>query len=107
MNMVWNRTGTPHTPIRFTRTAAKVLVGLSIFTLALAVSGVFLYDGWHRIAYLTAFVSMSVANLANASGTLLPQGRESRALRLAVTPLAVVMMVALAITLLFQVGWLS
>lgn len=105
--MVWNWTGASSAPIRFSRIAAKILVGLSIFTLALAVSGVFLYDGWHRIAYVTAFVSMSLANLANASGTLLPESQRSRALRVAVTPLAVVMIVALAVTLAFQTGWLS
>lgn len=105
--MVWNLTRTLSNSIRFSRIAAKILVGLSIFTLALAVSGIFLYDGWHRIAYVTAFVSMSLANLANASGTLLPEGRQTRALRLAVTPLAVVMMIALAFTLAFQMRWLS
>ena len=104
--MVWNRTGTSSASNRFTRIAAKFLVGLSIFTLAEAVRGVFVFDGWHRIAYVTAFVSMSLANLANASGTLLPEGQKSGALRLAVTPLAVVMMIALAITLAFQRGWL-
>jgi hypothetical protein len=105
--VVWNWAETLSASIRFSRIAAKILVGLSIFTLALAVNGVFLYDGWHRIAYVTAFVSMSLANLANASGILLPEGRKSRALRSAVTPLAVMMMVALAITLAFQIGWLS
>jgi hypothetical protein len=103
--MVWNWTGTSAS-MRFSRTAAKILVGLSAFTLALAVSGVFLYDGWHRIAYVTAFVSMSLANLANASATLLPESQKSSALRSVVTPLAIVMMVALAITLAFQTGWL-
>ncbi len=76
-------------------------------TLALAVNGVFLYGGWHRIAYVTAFVSMSLANLANASATLLAEGQKSRTLRLAVTPLVLVMIVALAFTLAFQTGWLS
>lgn len=105
--MVWNWTGTSSAFVRFSRVAARILVGLSIFTLALAVSGIFLYDGWHRIAYVTAFVSMSLANLANASAALLPEGQKSRALRSAVTPLVVVMMISLAFTLAFQSGWLS
>ena len=100
-------TGTPHAPVRLTRTGAKALVGLSIFTLALAVGGVFLYDGWHRVAYVTAFVAMSLANLATASSSFLPLGRARRALLLAVTPLAVVMMIALGVTLAFQFGWVS
>jgi hypothetical membrane protein len=100
-------TGTPHTPIRLTRTGATALVGVSIFTLALAVGGVFPYDGWHRVAYVSAFVAMSLANLATASGTFLPRGRARRALLLAVTPLAVVMMIALGVTLAFQFGWVS
>jgi hypothetical protein len=99
--------GTPHAAVRLTRTGAKVLAGLSIFTLALAVGGVFLYDGWHRVAYVTAFVAMSLVNLITASGSFLPLGRARRALRVAVTPLAVVMMIALGVTLAFQFGWAS
>jgi hypothetical protein len=109
LNMATRRNGaaTPVVPSWLTPGRAKALAGLSIFTLALAVGGFFLYEGWHRIAYVTAFVSMSLANLALSAATLLPPGRESRALGLVVTPLAAVMMVALAITLAFQFGWVS
>ena len=101
------RPGTPHAAFRPTRTGAKALVGLSIFTLALAVGGVFLYDGWHRVAYVTAFVTMSLVNLITASGSFLSLGRAHRTLRVAVVPLAVMMMIALGVTLVFQFGWAS
>src|ERR1044072_221023 len=87
VTMVWNWTRASSASVRYSRIAAWILVGLSIFALAEAVRGVFFFDGWHRIAYVTAFFSMGLANLSNASATLLPDGQESRALRLAVTPL--------------------
>jgi hypothetical protein len=56
---------------------------------------------------VTAFVTMSLANLITASDSFLPLGRARRPLRLAVTPLVVVMMIALGVTLAFQFGWAS
>ena len=83
---------------------AKALAGLSLFVLALAVLGGVLYDGWHRIAYVTAFTTMGLANLGWAVGSLLPEGPLSRLLRAAVSGLAAVMLLALGATLAFQFG---
>jgi hypothetical protein len=102
MNRVW--TGNRQLPDRLPSTWARMLAGLAVLILAMAVGGLFLYDGWHRVAYVTAFAAMGLANLAWAVGSLLPEGRPSRALRTAVSSFAVIMMIALGATLAFQLG---
>lgn len=59
---------------------------------------------WQRAAYVTTFTTMSVANLAWAIGSLVPDERQSRALRLLFNPLAVVMLFSLGAALAFMLG---
>lgn len=81
---------------------AKALVGLSLFVLLLALGGGFLYDGWHRVAYVVAFVAMGLGNLSLAGQRLLPDGRPKRLAAFALYPLTTVMMLALGAALAFQ-----
>lgn len=83
---------------------AKSLVALALFILLLALAGLSLYDGWHRLAYVTAFVAMALGNLALAAQRLLPNGPAKRLAALALLPLSTLMMLALAATLAFQYG---
>lgn len=91
-------------PNRIPERWARALVALSLVALAIGALGIFLYDGWHRIAYVLAFGAMGVGNLSLAIGNLLPEGRASRAALVAVGPLTIVMALALGATLAFQVG---
>lgn len=102
MERFW--TGRQQIPDRLPRRLAIGLGLLSLATLALAVSGFYLYAGGHRVAYVTAFTTMSLANLAWAVSSLMPNESQSRALRFAISPLAVIMMLALGATLAFQWG---
>jgi hypothetical protein len=102
MERFW--TGRQQIPDRLSRRLALGLGLLSLATLALAVSGFYLYAGGHRVAYVTAFTTMSLANLAWAVSSLMPNESQSRALRFAISPLAVIMMLALGATLAFQWG---
>lgn len=94
----------PQPPDRLPPQWAKALAGLALLVLSLALLGGFLYDGWHRIAYVLAFTTMGLANLGWAIGSLLPDGSLSRLLRGAVSALAAVMLLALGATLAFQLG---
>lgn len=102
MDRLWN--ASPRTPDRLAPPAATFLAVLSLSSLAIALGGFFLYTGWQRVAYVTAFVAMGLANLAWAAGSLLPEGRLGRVLRIATGPLAVIMMLALGAALAFQFG---
>lgn len=97
----------PQWPHRLPAAWARVLAGLAIFALLIAVSGVFLYEGWHRVAFVVAFTTMGLGNLGLAAGSLLPDSRWSRVLRGAIVPLSLVMLVALGFSLAFQFGWLA
>lgn len=94
----------PQLPDRLPDHWAKALAGLALLVLGLALLGGFLYHGWHRIAYVTAFTTMGLANLGWAIGSLLPEGPLSRLMRGAVSTLAAVMLLALGATLAFQLG---
>ena len=89
---------------RLSPVTVRVLVGVSIVPLLLAVSALFLYDGWHRVAYVSAFLLIGLTNLVRALGSVLPEERGAKLARLAVTPLAAMMFVALVVTLLYQYG---
>ena len=101
MDRIW--TAPRQLPERLPPYWAKALAGLALSVLLLAAAG-FFYEGWQRVAYMTAFVSLGLVNLAWAVGSLLPEGRSSRALRAAVAPLAVVMLLSLGAALAFLVG---
>lgn len=98
------RIETRHIPSPLPESWARGLAALSIVIFGLAVLGGFLYDGWHRIAYVTAFTAMGVANLALALGNLLPEGPVARRLLIAVGPLTIVMLLALGASLAFRTG---
>jgi hypothetical protein len=102
MERIW--TGRAQMPDRLPRRLAIGLAILSLATLGIAAGGFFLYEGAQRVAYVAAFTTMSLANLAWAVGSLAPDDSRSRALRIAVSPLAVIMMMALGATLAFQWG---
>lgn len=81
---------------------AKGLIFLSLLTGLLAVGGLFLHEGWHRAAFVTAFLAMGAANLCHGFGSLADDGRRSRVLRQASGVLGVVMLLALGAALAFQ-----
>lgn len=87
-------------PARF----ARWLLVLAAAMLPLALLGLTLYDGWHRVSYVTAFVLIGLGNALWALGSLLPDGPQSHLLRSAMRPVVLLMFVALAVTLGFQVG---
>jgi hypothetical protein len=80
------------------------MAALALANLGLAAGGFFVYHDWRRAAYVTVFTTMSAANLAWAIGSLVPDERQSRALRLLVNPLAVVMLFPLGAALAFMLG---
>ncbi|MDQ3692192.1 MAG: hypothetical protein M3464_00995 [Chloroflexota bacterium] len=92
------------TPDRLTPAGAKLVLGLAVAVLGLAGLGFFLYDGWHRVSYVSAFGLIVVGNVLLALGSLLPDERGGRVARLAARPVTGLMLVALAAALAFQLG---
>ena len=92
----------PGMPGRLPERWAKGLIALSLLTALIAVLGWFLYGGWHRAAFVLAFLAMSVGNLCHGVGSLAEDGRRSRLLRQASSVLGVVMLPALGAALAFQ-----
>lgn len=91
-------------PDRFSPVFARWLIVLSLVIVGIAGLGFYLYDGWHRVAYVTAFLLIGLGNTAWALGSLLPEDRTAATLRGSVRLLTIPMFVALAIALAFQVG---
>jgi hypothetical protein len=89
------------TPNRLSETYAKGLIGLSLFTLLLALLGLFIYDGTQRVFYVLAIGSMSLGNLAWGIGSLLPEGRGGLSARELARPLFIVMLISLPIAVFF------
>ena len=92
----------PGIPGRLPEQWAKGLIALSLLTAVIAVGGWFLHDGWHRAAFVLAFLTMSVGNLCLGFGSLAEDERRSRWLRQASSALGVVMLLALGAALAFQ-----
>ncbi len=90
------------TPKRLAPTHARLLIGLSIFILVIAAFGLFLYDGWQRVAYVTAFLSIGFGNLVWGVGSLLPEEEGAKAWRNASFPFFVVMLLSLPVALAFE-----
>lgn len=82
----------------------RILAGLSLAMLLLAISAYASYSGGHRVAAVSAFGLISLGNLAQALGSILPEERGGAVARRLVMPLAGMMFLALAVTLLFQLG---
>lgn len=83
---------------------ARLLFGLSGSMLVLVALGFFLYDGWHRVAYMSAFVLIALGNFAWALGSVVQEDERAVALRGATRPISILMFVALAASLAFQFG---
>lgn len=91
-------------PGRLSERWAKGLIGLSVLTTLMAISGLFIYDGWHRVAFVLAFGAMSIGNFCYGFGSLAADEDRSRALRRASSFFGVIMLLALGATLAFQVS---
>lgn len=87
----------------FPRKLAQALLGLSVFTLLLAVVGYFTYEGPLRIAYVIAFLSMSIGNILNATGSLQTDPARSLRLREASLPFIWIMLITLPLSVYFLV----
>lgn len=84
--------------------AVRILFGLAFTSALLALGAFFAYDGGLRVAAVSAFGLTSLGNLLQALSTVLPEERGGKLARLAVMPVTALMLVALAVTLLFQTG---
>lgn len=93
-------------PERISPRFARWLLVLSAVMLLIAGLGLTLYDGWYRVAYVSAFVLIGLSNTLWAVGSLIPDGPRSLFLRSAMRPAVLLMFVALAVTLGFQFGLL-
>jgi hypothetical protein len=82
-------------PHRLTDFQARVVAGLAIANLAIAATGIALYDGVPRVVHVGALALVGLTNLAWAIGSLLPEER-GRTVREAVAPLSLFMLIALA-----------
>ena len=83
------------TPHRLSSTWTKVLGGLALVILVIAASGLVLYEGWPRIVHVSALGLVGITNLAWVLGSILPEARGGKALRVAMLPLSLLMGVAL------------
>lgn len=92
-------------PGRLPFSYARLLFGLSASMLVLVALGFFLYDGWHRVAYMSAFSLIFLGNFLWALGSVLPEDERAVALRGAVRPISILMFIALAASLAFQFGF--
>lgn len=91
-------------PDRLSPSHARWLIGLSVALLGIALLGFSLYDGWHRVAYVSAFVLIGLGNFLYAMGSVLPESPGATAVRGLVRPISLLMFVALAVSLAFQLG---
>jgi hypothetical protein len=91
-------------PGRLSPAAARASIGLALLMLGFAMLGAIYFDGAHRLAHRTAFGLVSLGNLLRGLGGLLPEERGAKLARWAVTPVALLMVAALAVTLMLQAG---
>ena len=98
---VWNVAG-PLSP-----RMSLMIGGLALSSFAIAILGGLVADGWHRVAYVSAFVLMGLGNLCLAVGSRVPDANMGRAIRALSIPCSLLMFIALAFTLLFQFGVLK
>lgn len=87
-------------PNRQSPTRARLLIGLSLTSLAFVVLGLVLYDGWYRVTYTLMFVSVGLSNFAWGLGSLMPEERGGKAARFATLPLGILMFLGI-------IGWLA
>jgi len=89
-------TGRWRPPPRLPRGRARLVIGLGVAALALGVAGALVTRDLAGAASGGGLVAAGLGNLAWGIGSLLPEGRRARALRLATLPLSVAMFLAFA-----------
>lgn len=89
-------------PRRLPSRSARLLIALSVIVLGIAILGGFLYDGWHRLAYVAAFTAIGLGNLAWAVGSLIPDQRGGQTLRQTTTIFIIIMFITLPIALAYE-----
>lgn len=83
---------------------ARVVAGLGVSSLVLAAAGLLVPDRAEGAVTVALFVAAGLGNLAWGVGSLLPDDRRARALRLATFPLAIAMLLAMAAWVALQVS---
>ena len=91
-------------PVRLPRGRAWVVVGLGVTGLALAAGGLLVPDLPERVLSAGMFIAIGLGNLAWGVGSLLPEGRGARAVRLATLPLSAAMFLAMFAWVALQVS---
>lgn len=94
-------------PDRLKPARARLLIGLSVPQLIIALLGFVSYEGWYLVAYVSAFTLIGLSNFAWGLGSILPEERGGAALRSAMRPASVLMFLALFTVIGFQVGALG
>jgi hypothetical protein len=95
--MSWFERNVTNIPAPMPPRMAKIFVVLSLFTFALGLSSIFLYDGATRFFYVVAFSAMSIANLLWSIGSLQRDPGRSHQMRAAMRPFAFLMLVTLPV----------
>ena len=91
-------------PVRLPRGRGWVVVGLGVTGLALAAGGLLVPDLPERVLSAGMFIAIGLGNLAWGVGSLLPEGRGARAVRLATLPLSAAMFLAMFAWVALQVS---
>jgi hypothetical protein len=95
--MSWFERNVTNIPAPMSPRIAKIFIALSLFTFALGLSAIFLYDGATRFFYVVSFSAMSIANLLWSIGSLQRDPARSHQLRAAMRPFAFLMLATLPI----------
>ena len=95
--MSWFSRNVTNIPAPMSPRVAKIFIVLSLFTLALGLSALFLYDGATRFFYVVSFTAMSTANLLWAVGSLQRDPRRGHQMRAAMRPFAILMLITLPV----------
>ncbi len=95
--MSWFSRNVTNIPAPMPPRMAKFFVVLSLFTFALGLSALFLYDGATRFFYVVSFSAMSIANLLWAIGSLQRDPERSHQMRAAMRPFAFLMLATLPV----------
>ncbi len=95
--MSWFSRNVTNIPAPMAPRVAKIFIALSLFTLALGLSALFLYDGATRFFYVVSFSAMSIANLLWSIGSLQRDPQRSQQMRAAMRPFALLMLATLPV----------
>ena len=95
--MSWFSRNVTNIPAPMSPRVAKIFIALSLFTFALGLSAIFLYDGATRFFYVVSFSAMSIANLLWSIGSLQRDSQRSHQMRAAMRPFALLMLATLPV----------